>query len=164
MFAHTPEELVAEVASIVEIVDYPQGHRIFDKGDAGESMYIVVSAQVRVFDGDKTLSVLGDRELFGELALLDPEPRSASVETMTDTRLFASTATCSRSSWRRTSTSSAASSTSCASASAQPPPQRATRSRETRDPRRSAANGAVRRALSRIVATIERWPVVGAVC
>ncbi|MEA2751876.1 MAG: hypothetical protein QOI41_6019, partial [Myxococcales bacterium] len=88
MFEHTPEELVGEVASIVEIVDHPKGTRIFDKGDAGESMYIVVSGKVRVFDGDRTLSVLGERELFGELALLDPEPRSASVETIEDTRLF----------------------------------------------------------------------------
>jgi CRP-like cAMP-binding protein/ATP/ADP translocase len=88
MFEHTPEELVAEVASIVEIVDFPKGRRIFDKGDAGESMYIVVSGEVRVFDGDRTLRLLGERELFGELALLDPEPRSASVETTRDTRLF----------------------------------------------------------------------------
>lgn len=88
MFEHTPEELVAEVASIVEVVDYPKGQRIFDKGDVGESMYIVVSGEVRVFDGDRTLRLLGERELFGELALLDPEPRSASVETTRDTRLF----------------------------------------------------------------------------
>ena len=88
MFEQTPEELVAEVASIVEVVDYPKGHRIFDKGDAGESMYIVVSGEVRVFDGETTLRHLGERELFGELALLDPEPRSASVETTQDTRLF----------------------------------------------------------------------------
>lgn len=88
MFEQTPEELVAEVASIMEVVDHPKGHRIFDKGDAGESMYIVVSGEVRVFDGATTLSLLGERELFGELALLDPKPRSASVETTRDTRLF----------------------------------------------------------------------------
>ena len=88
MFEHTPEELVAEVASIVEVIDYPKGTRIFDKGDAGESMYIVVSGEVRVFDGERTLRLLGERELFGELALLDPAPRSASVETTEDTRLF----------------------------------------------------------------------------
>ena len=88
MFEHTPEELVAEVASIVEVIDIAKGTRIFAKGDAGESMYIVVSGEVRVFDGDRTLRLLGERELFGELALLDPAPRSASVETIEDTRLF----------------------------------------------------------------------------
>jgi CRP-like cAMP-binding protein len=51
-------------------------------------MYVVVSGRVRVFDGDKTLSELGEKEIFGELALLDPAPRSASVEASEDTRLF----------------------------------------------------------------------------
>lgn len=88
MFEHTPEELVAEVASIVEVVDYPKGQKIFEKGDAGESMYIVVSGEVRVHDGERTLSLLGEREIFGELALLDPEPRSASVVTTRETKLF----------------------------------------------------------------------------
>ena len=43
---------------------------------------------VRVFDEEITLSTLSDREIFGELALLDPETRSASVSAETDTRLF----------------------------------------------------------------------------
>jgi CRP-like cAMP-binding protein len=51
-------------------------------------MYIVVSGSVRVFDGATTLSVLGVREIFGELALLDPAPRSASVVAVEETRLF----------------------------------------------------------------------------
>jgi HEAT repeat protein len=88
MFARTSEELVAEIASIVEIVDHRAGDVIFEKGDAGESMYIVVSGAVRVYDGATTLRVLGEREIFGELALLDPEPRSASIATTEDTRLF----------------------------------------------------------------------------
>lgn len=88
MFEHTPEELVAEIASIVEVVDYDAGHVLFSKGDAGESMYIVVNGQVRVFDANTTLGILGEREIFGELALLDPAPRSASVVTTLDTRLF----------------------------------------------------------------------------
>ena len=41
-----------------------------------------------MFDGDKTINFLGEREFFGELALLDPEPRSASVEASEETRLF----------------------------------------------------------------------------
>jgi CRP-like cAMP-binding protein len=41
-----------------------------------------------VFDGEKTINFLGEREIFGELALLDPEPRSASVDAEEETRLF----------------------------------------------------------------------------
>ena len=51
-------------------------------------MYIVVSGRVRVFDGEKTINELGPCEIFGELALLDPEPRSASVDAVEETRLF----------------------------------------------------------------------------
>ncbi len=88
MFADASEEALAEIASAVEEVDYQAGRKIFDKGDTGDSMYVVVSGRVRVFDGNRTLSMLGEREIFGELALLDPEPRSASVEAMEDSRLF----------------------------------------------------------------------------
>ena len=88
MFERTADELVAEIASIVEVIEHRTGDVIFEKGDAGESMYIVVSGSVRVYDGEKTLRVLGEREIFGELALLDPEPRSASVAAAEDTRLF----------------------------------------------------------------------------
>jgi CRP-like cAMP-binding protein len=88
MFAHTPEELVAEIASMLTEVSFRKGETIFEKGDKGDSMYIVVSGRVRVFDGANTLSVLGEKEIFGELALLDPEPRSASVEAVEDARLF----------------------------------------------------------------------------
>ena len=61
---------------------------MFGKGEQGKSMYIIISGKVRVFDGDKTINFLGEREIFGELALLDPEPRSAGVEAVEDTRLF----------------------------------------------------------------------------
>ena len=88
MFAQTREEVVAEIASIVEVVQHEAGDVIFRKGDVGDSMYVVVSGEVRVFDGERTLSVLGEREIFGELALLDPEPRSASVAATKETRLF----------------------------------------------------------------------------
>jgi CRP/FNR family cyclic AMP-dependent transcriptional regulator len=88
MFEATSEELLAEIAGIVEVVDYAKGSPILTKGELGDSMYIVVSGRVRVFDGPVTLSVLDESEIFGELALLDPAPRSASVEADSDVRLF----------------------------------------------------------------------------
>ena len=51
-------------------------------------MYVIVEGEVRVYDGDHTINTLGDREIFGELALLDPEPRSASCAITRDSRLF----------------------------------------------------------------------------
>jgi CRP-like cAMP-binding protein len=51
-------------------------------------MYVIVEGRVRVFDDGRTINELGEREIFGELALLDPEPRSASCAALSDARLF----------------------------------------------------------------------------
>ncbi len=88
MFSATSEDTLADVASVLEEVELRPGELVFSKGDPGQSMYIVVSGRVRVFDGAKTINFLGEQEIFGELALLDPEPRSASVESAEETRLF----------------------------------------------------------------------------
>ncbi len=88
MFATTSEEVLVNVASILEELSLGADQLVFDKGAVGDSMYVIASGRVRVFDGDKTINYLGEREIFGELALLDPEPRSASVETVEDTILF----------------------------------------------------------------------------
>jgi CRP-like cAMP-binding protein len=51
-------------------------------------LYIIVDGTVCVHDGDRELQVLGSREIFGELSVLDPQPRSASVTALEDTLLF----------------------------------------------------------------------------
>ena len=88
IFAETPDEILAEVATILDEIEYPAGETIFAKGDVGSCMYIIVNGEVRVHDGERTLTHLGERELFGELAVLDQEPRSASVTAVEPTRLF----------------------------------------------------------------------------
>ena len=88
MFEQTSEEILTEVARILEEVEVGAGDEIFRKGDIGDSMYIVVEGQVRIYDAERTINVLGEREIFGELALLDPEPRSASVAATRPSRLF----------------------------------------------------------------------------
>lgn len=88
IFAQTPDDVLAEVASILEEVEVHAGDTIIEKDDLGKCMYIIIDGQVRVHDGDHTIAHLGARDIFGELAVLDPEPRSASVTAVTDTRLF----------------------------------------------------------------------------
>ena len=88
IFADTPDDTLAEVAQILEDVNVDVGAPIFKKGDVGNSMYIIVAGKVRVHDGERTFRELGDREIFGEMAALDPAPRSADVTAMDPTRLF----------------------------------------------------------------------------
>ncbi len=88
IFFDTPPETLAEIADLLEQVDVKAGQTIFEKGDMGASMYIVVEGSVWIHDGDMTLNYLGSRDVFGEMAALDPEPRSASVTAVEDTQLF----------------------------------------------------------------------------
>jgi CRP-like cAMP-binding protein len=88
IFAETPDEVLADVAELLHEHEAPAGTRIFARGDAGTSMYIIVDGEVRVHDGDHVLNHLYTRDVFGEMALLDPEPRVASVTAVADTRLL----------------------------------------------------------------------------
>jgi CRP/FNR family transcriptional regulator, cyclic AMP receptor protein len=88
IFAETPEDVLADVAWNLEELTFQPGEPIFEKGDIGKSMYIIVDGLVRVHDGDKTIASLKTRDVFGELSALDPEPRSASVSAEEETHLF----------------------------------------------------------------------------
>lgn len=73
--------------------NYPKGSTIVSQHDPGDTFYIVVSGRVKVSllheDGNEVvLYVLKEGDFFGELSLLDKEPRSASVISLTDTSLF----------------------------------------------------------------------------
>jgi ATP/ADP translocase/HEAT repeat protein len=88
IFLETPDDVLAEVAALLEETEAPAGTTIIQKGDTGTSMYIIVDGEVRVYDGSHTLNHLHARDVFGEMALLDPEPRVASVTALADTRLL----------------------------------------------------------------------------
>jgi CRP-like cAMP-binding protein len=50
------------------------------EGELGDSMYLIVAGRVAVKKGEQVVVELGERECVGEMAILDSEPRSASVE------------------------------------------------------------------------------------
>ena len=88
IFQETPTELLQALAQAVEEVELERGALLFAKGDVGTAMYVIVSGQVRVHSGDHTIANLGAGEIVGELAALDPEPRSASVTATNATVLY----------------------------------------------------------------------------
>lgn len=57
----------------------PPGGVIFSAGDTGNEMYVVRSGQVELRIGDTVLETVGPGGILGELALVDPAPRSASA-------------------------------------------------------------------------------------
>ncbi len=88
LFTETPDETLAEVVGLLEEAEVKAGETIFEKGDIGDCLYIIADGRVRVHDGEMTLNYLGWRDVFGEMAVLDPEPRSASVTAAEDTVLL----------------------------------------------------------------------------
>ena len=88
LFAQTPDDALAEVAALLEEVDAGAGEMLFQKGDAGDCLFIIVSGCVRIHDGARTLNELGEGDAFGEMALLDPEPRIASATVTEQARLL----------------------------------------------------------------------------
>ena len=88
MFSQTPDDVLADVADLLEEVEASEGETIFKQGDLGDSMYVIVDGKVRVHDGERLLNYLGERDVFGEMALLYPEPRIDSVTAVESTRLF----------------------------------------------------------------------------
>jgi CRP-like cAMP-binding protein len=67
---------------------FTKGHVLFHEGDEGDEMYIVQSGRVaikkKVKDGDTTLAVLEKGDFFGEMAILERMPRSATAEVAED--------------------------------------------------------------------------------
>jgi CRP/FNR family transcriptional regulator len=87
----------AELSGIAEVAiprSYPKGVRVFHEGDRSDACYIVRSGDLRVTrehpDGRAiALATLGPGDIFGELAMLDGEARSASVESLSECDLLA---------------------------------------------------------------------------
>ncbi len=88
LFKAIPHEVLASVAMLLTDRWAAPGERIFQKGDLGDCLYVIASGRVRVHDGDRTFKVLEARGFFGELSLLDTEPRSASVSAVEPAHLF----------------------------------------------------------------------------
>ena len=88
LFTETPDSILAEVAALLQEVELPVGETIFEKGDSGDCMYIIVTGEVQAHDEGRTLNHLGEGDVFGEMAVLDPEPRVASITALEDTLLL----------------------------------------------------------------------------
>ncbi len=88
LFAEIPDSILADIAALLEEVVFQADETVFEQGDYGDAMYIIVSGRVRVHSGGRTLTVMEPGHVFGEMAVFDPEPRSASVTAIEETRLL----------------------------------------------------------------------------
>ena len=87
------DDELAELTAHVDEPSFAAGQLIFQAGDPGGAMHVVLTGRVEVFvlDADRrrvSLHEFGPGEIFGELSLFDGEPRSASVVALEPTRTF----------------------------------------------------------------------------
>jgi CRP/FNR family transcriptional regulator, cyclic AMP receptor protein len=94
LFSELSQEDLEAISRVAVPRSYPKGVRVFHEGDRSDACYIVRSGDLRVTrehpDGRAiALATLGPGDIFGELAMLDREARSASVEALSECRLLA---------------------------------------------------------------------------
>ena len=93
LFADLSEADLTRFGEVTREREYPKNSVILFEDDPGDALYIVSTGQVKVVligeDGREViLSVLGDGDFFGEMSLIDDEPRSAHVIAMRDSHLL----------------------------------------------------------------------------
>jgi CRP/FNR family transcriptional regulator, cyclic AMP receptor protein len=75
----------------LETVEFPRGHVIFAEGEPGDRLYIIQSGKVKIGrkspDGrENLLGIFGPSDMFGELSIFDPGPRTSTATTVTEVR------------------------------------------------------------------------------
>jgi|SRR5580692_3651100 CRP/FNR family cyclic AMP-dependent transcriptional regulator len=67
--------------------DFKAGEVIFKEGEPGTEFFVIQSGKVDIQLGNRLLGTLGDHDIFGEMALIDPAPRSATAIAKTDVKV-----------------------------------------------------------------------------
>ena len=88
LFSQIPGEDLAQVALIATEESRDAGEDVFSEGDVGDALYLVLEGRVRVHRQDTTIAELGERECFGEIAILDASTRTATVTTLAEVALL----------------------------------------------------------------------------
>jgi CRP/FNR family transcriptional regulator, cyclic AMP receptor protein len=92
LFDALSEEDARALRAGVMVVKLARGERLFSEGDSGDKLYVIMTGKIKLTraapDGRENLqSVHGPGEMFGELSLFDPVPRTATATAVTDAEL-----------------------------------------------------------------------------
>jgi CRP-like cAMP-binding protein len=92
LFTALDDEAAASLMDSMVEVSLGRGEQLFDEGDRGDRLYVIVEGKIKLGrtsgDGrENLLAILGPGEMFGELSLFDPGPRTAAATSVSDSRL-----------------------------------------------------------------------------
>ncbi len=91
LFEELTEEDHAELIKHITMQYFPSDHLLFEDGGLGDKLYIIKSGMVKIFhpaNPDNAVAMLGPHEFFGEMALFEDRPRSASAVTTEESEIF----------------------------------------------------------------------------
>lgn len=92
IFKGLPEEDIKKLAEIADEKSYVAGSQIFSEGSDGDALYIVKSGTVRVIkrgqEEDEEISRMGPGQHFGEMAIIENDKRSATIDAQENTDLI----------------------------------------------------------------------------
>ncbi len=93
LFAAMKDEQIEAISRIASIRTFPKNYVIFQEGEGGDALFIIVKGKVKVLlygeDGrEYILDMIGEGGFFGELSLIDELPRSANVMTVEESELL----------------------------------------------------------------------------
>jgi diguanylate cyclase (GGDEF)-like protein len=92
LFRDLPDTALAEIEPYLKPQPYAAGETIFNKGDPGDQIFFIESGQVVVFDpaaGGVPVRTFGEGGMFGELAVIDRNPRTLSALAESDCKVWA---------------------------------------------------------------------------
>lgn len=87
-FTHLAERALVDLADRMKRELFPEGAAIFRQGEAGDRFYVIDKGLVEIVKDNKVIRELGEGEYFGELAIIEEQPRSATVRAKNDVELF----------------------------------------------------------------------------
>ena len=93
LFSALSDEEAASLRASMTLVKVTKGHTLFKEGEEGDRLYVVLDGKLKLGksspDGRENLQeILGPGEMFGELSLFDPGPRTATATAITDAKLL----------------------------------------------------------------------------
>jgi len=90
LFEGISADSMSRLADVAGEQEFPAGHFIVRQGQVGTGLYVIVDGSVHVVRGaDEVIATLGPGEFFGEMSVIDQQPRFASVQATESTSVLA---------------------------------------------------------------------------